>query len=200
MIDLKRLRQDPEGSRAGLLRRLDGSVAQAVDALLGLDRERRELLVRAEKLKAERNAASEEVARRKRAREPADELMTQLKASGDEVKTLDARLRDIEADLERQAIRCPISPRKACRTAMPSANRMVRAWGEPPIRLPAQAALGARAPLGILDLPAGAKITGSGFPRVPRPRRASWCRALATSCSICTPGSTATPKWRCRIW
>ena len=78
MIDLKRLRQDPEGSRAGLLRRLDGSVAQAVDALLGLDRERRELLVRAEKLKAERNAASEEVARRKRAKEPADELMATL--------------------------------------------------------------------------------------------------------------------------
>jgi len=46
VIDLKRLRQDPEGSRAGLLRRLDGSVAKAVDALLGLDRERRELLVR----------------------------------------------------------------------------------------------------------------------------------------------------------
>jgi hypothetical protein len=41
VIDLKRLRQDPEGSRAGLLRRLDGSVTQAVDALLGLDRERR---------------------------------------------------------------------------------------------------------------------------------------------------------------
>ena len=115
MIDLKRLRQDPEGSRAGLLRRLDGSVAQAVDSLLGLDRERRELLVRAEKLKAERNTASEEVARRKRVKEPADELMTQLKASGDEVKTLDARLRDIPVVAESaHAMRENIEEALAC--------------------------------------------------------------------------------------
>ena len=34
VIDLKRLRQDPEGSRASLLRRRDPSVAESVDALL----------------------------------------------------------------------------------------------------------------------------------------------------------------------
>lgn len=66
MIDLKRLRQDPEGSRASLLRRADPAVARVVDQVLELDRRRRELLVRVETLKAERNAASEEVARRKR--------------------------------------------------------------------------------------------------------------------------------------
>ena len=71
MIDLKRLRQDPEGSRASLLRRSDPAVAALVDEVLALDRRRRELLVRVEALKAERNAASEEVARRKRAKEPA---------------------------------------------------------------------------------------------------------------------------------
>ena len=67
MIDLKRLRQDPEGSRASLLRRRDPALAGLLDQLLELDRRRREILVRVEALKAERNAASEEVARRKRA-------------------------------------------------------------------------------------------------------------------------------------
>ena len=67
MIDLKRLRQDPEGSRASLLRRRDPSVGPLLDDILALDRERRERLVRVEALKAERNAASQEVARRKRA-------------------------------------------------------------------------------------------------------------------------------------
>jgi seryl-tRNA synthetase len=179
VIDLKRLRQDPEGSRAGLLRRLDGSVAQAVDALLGLDRERRELLVRAEKLKAERNAASEEVARRKRAKEPADELMAQLKASGDEVRTLDARLRDIEADLERQSMSLPNFPAEGTPDGDASANRMVRAWGEPPIfDFQPRPHWELAANLGILDLPAGAKITGSGFP-VFRGLGAKLGRALA---------------------
>jgi len=73
VIDLKRLRQDPDGSRASLLRRRDPSVGPLLDAILELDRQRRELLVRSESLKAERNAATEEVARRKRAKEPADE-------------------------------------------------------------------------------------------------------------------------------
>jgi len=89
VIDLKRLRQDPDGSRAALLRRRDPSVGPLLDEILDLDRQRREHLVRVEALKAERNAASEEVARRKRAGEPADDLMAQLKASGEEVKALE---------------------------------------------------------------------------------------------------------------
>ena len=66
MIDLKRLRQDPEGSRASLARRRDPALLEVIDAVLELDRQRRDLLVRAEAIKAERNAATEEVARRKR--------------------------------------------------------------------------------------------------------------------------------------
>ena len=46
MIDLKRLRQDPEGSRASLLRRRDPALAGLVDELLQLDRRRRDILVR----------------------------------------------------------------------------------------------------------------------------------------------------------
>jgi seryl-tRNA synthetase len=96
VIDLKRVRQDPDGSRASLLRRGDPTLGPLLDALLDLDRQRRELLVQVERLKAERNAASEEVARRKRAGQPADDLMARLKSSGDEVKALDAQLREID--------------------------------------------------------------------------------------------------------
>jgi seryl-tRNA synthetase len=179
VIDLKRLRQEPEGSRASLLRRLDPSVASAVDALLALDRERRDLLVRVEKLKAERNAATEEVARRKRAKEPADELMAQLKASGEEVKMLDARLRDIEADLDRQAMSVPNFPAEGTPDGDATANRIVRTWGEPPtFDFEPKPHWELAAALGILDLPAGAKLTGSGFPAF-RGLGAKLVRALA---------------------
>ena len=67
MIDLKRLRQDPAGSRASLMRRGDPSLATTIDAILELDRQRRELLVRVEALKAERTRRGL-VARRKRPR------------------------------------------------------------------------------------------------------------------------------------
>jgi seryl-tRNA synthetase len=164
VIDLKRLRQDPDGSRASLLRR-DPALAPTLDAILEHDRQRRELLVQVETLKAERNAASEEVARRKRAKEPADELMARLKASGEEVKTLDARLREIETALDERALAVPNFPSELAPVGDASANRVVRTWGEPP-RLDCEPRphweLGQT--LGLFDLPTGAKLTGSGFP------------------------------------
>jgi seryl-tRNA synthetase len=165
VIDLKRLRQDPEASRASLLRRRDPSVGPLLDAILELDRQRRELLVQAETLKAERNAASEEVARRKRAKEPADDLMAGLKTSGDEVKALDTRLRDLEADLDRRVLALPNFPADELPDGDASANRIVRTWGEPPkFDFAPRPHWELGAALGILDLPAGAKIAGSGFP------------------------------------
>ncbi len=165
MIDLKRLRQDPDGSRASLLRRRDDSVAVVLDEVLELDRRRRELLVRAEALKAERNAATEEVARRKRAGEPAEALVTRLKASGDEVKGLDAELRELDAALEQRVLALPNFPAPAAPDGNASANRVVRTCGEPPVfDFSPRPHWELGAALGILDLPTGAKLAGSGFP------------------------------------
>ena len=179
MIDLKRLRQDPEGSRASLLRRRDATVGTSLDALLGLDRERRDILVRVEAIKADRNAASQEVARRKRAGEAADDLMGALKTSGDEVKALDARLRDVETDLERHALGLPNFPADEVPDGDASANRVVRTWGTPPtFDFQPRPHWDLPAVQGLLDLPAGAKLTGSGFP-VFRGMGARLVRALA---------------------
>ncbi len=165
MIDLKRLRQDPEGSRASLARRRDPALLEVLDAVLELDRRRRELLVRAEAIKAGRNAATEEVARRKRSGQPADELMASLKASSDEVKGLDARLREIDASLESQALGIPNFPSSDIPDGDATANRVLRSWGEPPrFDFEARPHWELGAALGIFDLAAGARIAGSGFP------------------------------------
>ena len=179
MIDLKRLRQDPEGSRTSLLRRRDATVGASLDALLGFDRERRDILVRVEALKAERNAASQEVARRKRTGEPAEDLMAALKASGDEVKSLDGRLREVESELDRHALAVPNFPADTTPDGDASANRVVRTWGTPPAfgfkPKPHWELAVAQV---LFDLPAGAKLTGSGFP-VFRGLGARLVRALA---------------------
>ncbi|CAN5777600.1 serine--tRNA ligase [soil metagenome] len=178
MIDIKRLRQDPEGSRASLLRR-DPSLAQSVDALLALDRERREALVRVEALKAERNAATEEVARGKRAGEPVDDLMARLRTSGEEVKVLDGRLREVESELDRLVLALPNFPAEVIPDGDAGANRLVRTWGEPPVFdfLP-QPHWELATALDMLDLPAGARLAGSGF-AVFRGMGARLIRALA---------------------
>ncbi|HEV8454342.1 MAG TPA: serine--tRNA ligase [Gemmatimonadales bacterium] len=165
MIDVKRLRQDPAGSRASLMRRGDAGLAAILDDLLDLDRQRRDVLVRVETLKAERNAASDEVARRKRAKEPVDDLMERLKASGDEVKSLDGRLREIETALDERALAVPNFPHEGSPDGDAAANRVLRTWGTPPkVDFTPRPHWDLGAGLGLFDLPAGAKITGSGFP------------------------------------
>ena len=165
MIDVKRLRQDPAGSRASLMRRGDPGLAAILDDMLDLDRQRRDVLVRVEGLKAERNAASDEVARRKRAKEPADDLMERLKVSGDEVKSLDGRLREIEAALDERALAVPNFPHEGSPDGDATANRVLRTWGTPPkLDFTPKPHWELGPALGLFDLPAGGKITGSGFP------------------------------------
>jgi seryl-tRNA synthetase len=165
VIDVKRLRQDPAGTRASLMRRGDPSLAPILDSMLDLDRQRRELLVRVESLKAERNAASDEVARRKRTRQPADDLMERLKTSGEEVKSLDLRLREIETTLDERALSIPNIPHEDSPDGDATTNRLLRSWGTPPVfdfGPKPHWELGAS--LELFDLPSGGKIAGSGFP------------------------------------
>ena len=165
MIDVKRLRQDPDGSRAALARRLDAKVDAAVDRILALDRRRRELLVRTEALKAQRNAQSDEVARRKKAGEDAAALLAELKASGEEVKQLDVLVREVDAELEGTLLEVPNIVQADVPDGDATQNRIVRSWGEPRrFEFTPKPHWELGAALGILDLPAGAAVAGSGFP------------------------------------
>jgi seryl-tRNA synthetase len=180
VIDVRRLRSDPDGSRASLARRGDPAVLALLERILELDRQRRELLTRTEALKAERNAASDEVARRKKNREPADDLLAQLKASGEQVKALDAEVRAVDANLDAAVLLVPNFPHEQVPDGDATANRVVRTWGEtPPFDFTPKPHWDIAAALGILDLPVGAKLTGSGFPLF-RGRGARLGRALAS--------------------
>ncbi len=165
MIDLRRLRQDPDEVRASLARRADPALNALVDRVLDLDRDRRALLVEVESLKATRNASSEEVARRKQAGQSADDLLGALRASGERVKELDSSLRVVDEELERVALALPNLPHPETPDGDASANRVVRVWGTAPefdFTARPHWDLGER--LDLLDLPRGAKIAGSGFP------------------------------------
>jgi seryl-tRNA synthetase len=179
MIDLKRLRQDAEASRANLGRRLDPTSSAQVDRVLELDRRHRESLARFETLRAERKAASEEVARLKKAGQPADELLARLKASGEEEKALEGAVRACEADVARELSLLPNFLLPQVPDGDASSNRVLRTWGTPPafgfVPKP-HWELGES--LGILDLPAGARIAGSGFPLL-RGQGARLLRGLA---------------------
>ncbi len=165
MIDIKLLRQDADAVRAALARRLDPALEATLGRLADLDRRRRETLTRTEALKAQRNTATEEVARRKKAREPADDLLAELKRSGEEVKALDAEVREIDAALELDLLTVPNLPLPSVPDGDAAGNTVLKEVGAlPAFEFPARPHWELGEALGLFDLPRGAKISGSGFP------------------------------------
>ncbi len=165
MIDIRDLRTDPEGTIASLARRGDPDLPGLLRDILALDARRRTLLATVETRKAERNTATEEVARRKRAGVPADDLVAALRDSGDIVRALDTEVREIDVALEERLLAVPNIPDPAAPDGSALANRVIRSWGTPrPGGGTCRPHWDLGESLGLLDLPRGARIAGSGFP------------------------------------
>ncbi len=162
MLDLKFVRDNAELVKAGIAKKNDTS---DIDAILALDRQRRELLSQAEQLRAERNRASQEIGRKKKAGEPADQAIAAMRKVGDQIAGLEKELRDVEQKLEIALSWVPNLPHPSAPVGPDeTANVVVREWGELPqfdFEVKPHWEIGEQ--LNILDLPTAARISGSGF-------------------------------------
>ena len=164
MHDPRLLRDDVEMLREGMRRRgkLD-ALAPLIDRAVGLDRERRTLIQAVEERKAARNAVSQDVARAKKARESADELMARGRQLGEEIARLEEELAGAERLLNGIVLELPNIPLPDVPEGGEEQGPIVREWGTP------RPAAGLRPhweiaeALGLIDLPRGAKVSGSGF-------------------------------------
>ncbi len=160
MIDLKLLRASPGQVRAALARRGDPALTRLLDEIEALDMKRRTLTAQLDTFKAERNdaAKADALAAKSQGGLPAA-IVAERKKLGDRITSLESELRQIETTLEAKALFVPNSPL----SDVPDEVTVLRSWGTP-------APKGGKPhweiaeQLGILDLPAGAKLAGSGFP------------------------------------
>jgi seryl-tRNA synthetase len=143
----------------------DRGIALDFDAFRALDRERRQLITAVERIKAERNKASEEIARRKKAGEDASARIAEMKRVAEEIKQSEGRVAALDARLRDFLLSVPNLPHASVPVgASPAQNVEVRRWGAPPAFGFAPRPhweVGERA--GILDFARAAKIAGSRF-------------------------------------
>ncbi|MBQ6330900.1 MAG: serine--tRNA ligase [Kiritimatiellae bacterium] len=164
MIDIRKLREDFEGTAAALARR--GVERERVERARDLDARRRALVGETEALKAKRNAASKEIG--KIAKEGGDiaAAKAEMRAVGDRIAEIDAELATVERDLRETLLMIPNIPAPEIPTGMDSsANVVVRKvgeWKDPDFKILDHMAVGEK--LGIFDFPCGVKLTGTGFP------------------------------------
>ena len=97
MLDIKRIRTDFDAVAEKLATR--GVDATVLNEMKEIDAKRRDILVKVETLKAERNTVSAEIAQAKRNKENADDKIAAMQTLSAEVKALDAELAEIEHDL-----------------------------------------------------------------------------------------------------
>jgi len=140
-----------------------GALAPHLDRCEALDRERRLLIQAVEERKAARNASSQDVARRKKAGEDAEDVIAHGRALGEEIGRLDAELAGVEQALDGIVMEVPNVTLPDVPEGDESKNLIVRTWGTPRPSDGVKPHWDIAAAQGLFDLERGAKISGSGF-------------------------------------
>lgn len=162
MLDIKFIRNNPEVVKEAMHKR---GADVALENFLSLDEERRARLVQVEQLKNNRNTASEEIGKLKKAGQDAEEMVLEMRQVSQRIKEIDDELKEIETNLENMALNIPNIPHESVPVGSSDQDNVtVRTWGEPrnfDFDSLAHWDLGEN--LSILDFERGAKITGARF-------------------------------------
>ncbi|SHI86054.1 serine--tRNA ligase [Lutispora thermophila] len=162
MLDIKEIRANPEEVIRKLKRR---GGEYRIAEVLELDEQRRDILAAVEELKAKRNKVSEEIAKIKKAKGHADDLIAEMKVVSDKIKEDDDKVREIEEKITQVLMTIPNTPNDSIPDGKSDAdNKEMRRWGEPtkfPYEPKAHWDIGEN--LGILDFATAGKVTGARF-------------------------------------
>ena len=163
MLDIKRIKDDPEGVKAGL-RAKEVDCDATVDRILELDQERRTLIADTEARKARQNKVSKEIPAMKKRGEDVSAVfaeMAELKAGlAQDAAKLDAVL----AEYRTAMLSLPNLPDPDLKPGGKENNEPLRYFGEPhKFNFPPKHHVDLCLDLDLIDYERGTKLAGSGF-------------------------------------
>ena len=162
MLDLKLIRENRDMVKAGMAKK---HCDADIDKIVKLDESRREIIRETESLKAKRNVASAEIAKKKKAGENADSEIAEMRAVGEQIAALDGKLLGLEQELQEKMSWIPNMPHETTPEGKDENDSvLIREWGEKPeqdFKVKPHWEIGPE--LRILDLEAAARVSGSGF-------------------------------------
>jgi seryl-tRNA synthetase len=162
MLDINLIRNQPEVVRQALVSRTEDTTA--LDAILALDVQRREILKQSEQLRATRNTVSKEIGKMRDAASR-EAKIAEMRGVGDQITVLETELKKVEAQLDELTAtlanipdpRTPVGPTE-------DYNVVLRTEGEPrqfDFEPKPHWELGTA--LGIIDFERGVRLAGSRF-------------------------------------
>jgi len=161
MLDIQRIRNNPEEVRKALQKRL-----YEVDftELLSWDQKRRSLIVESEELKAKKNKVSDEIPRLIKQGTDVSQLKAEMKDTAERIKVLDDELRELEKKIFDFLAALPNTPADDVVAGGKENNTVVRIFGEKPeFTFKPKDHVDLVTSLGLIDYERGVKIGGNGF-------------------------------------
>ena len=162
MLDLKFIRENADLVKAGIAKK---NSDVDIDKIIKLDESRREIIRETESLKAKRNAASADIAKKKKAGENAEAEIAEMRTVGELIAGLDGKLQNLELELEDKMSWIPNMPHETTPAGKDENDSvMIREWGDKPkqdFKVKPHWEIGPE--LGVLDLESAARVSGSGF-------------------------------------
>ena len=163
MLDIRIIRENPEDVKKRLL---DKGVdcREAIDRILELDTQRRNLIGQAEALKAEQNRASKQIPIMKKQGQDTTALFAQMKELSDQVKQADAKSKEIDEEYRTLMLSLPNLPDPDLKPGGKENNEPLRYFGEPhKFDFEPKNHVELCTDLGLIDYPRGVKLAGNGF-------------------------------------
>ncbi len=166
MLDLRFVRDNAEQVKAALARR---GITIDLTEFLALDAKRREAQQEIEELRRKRNEVSEEIGRHKKAGQPAEDKVAEMRSVGDGITALENITREVEEAQRDYLLTIPNLPHISVPDGKDENNNVeLRRWslqgGEPP-KFPFEPKphWDLAEYLDIIDFDRAAKITGARF-------------------------------------
>lgn len=161
MLDLKFIRENVETVKEGIKKK---NVNIDLDALLGLDAQRRELLKEVEQLKALKNSTSKDVGRAKAKGEDFEAIAVQMKQVSQKIKEIDQQVEQIADNIRGLLLRIPNLPEKSVPVGGEQANKTIKEWGKKKtFDFKPSAHWDLCEKLDIADFKRAVKVSGTGF-------------------------------------
>jgi seryl-tRNA synthetase len=163
MLDIRLIREKPDFVRERLATR-GGGDEDKIDLVLSVDGDRRKAETKLQQLQAERNRLSKEIGGKKSRGEATADLEAEVRKIGAEITNLNQQSAIFDEQQNSLLLEIPNLPHESVPVGKdPSANCVMRSWGEKPqLSEPADhVALGAK--LKLFDLERAAKLSGSDF-------------------------------------
>src|ERR1700730_3788729 len=143
----------------------DRGCAVDMEAFRELDGQRRAALAESEKLKAQRNAESQEIGKLKKSGADTAEMQQRVRELGDLISKLDSKAAALDEQFSQLMAGIPNTTHESVPTGKSAADNVeIRRWGTPPqFAFTPKAHWDLGPELGILDFDRAAKITGARF-------------------------------------